>query len=121
MVVLIDGDGAIFTPELISQGAVGGHIAAEQLSNGVYHYMTETVDGGPQQYQVWAYVFLNKRGLVEALGRYGHPSAKTKFDEFAMGFNQATERFVMVDVGSGKEAADAKIKGTVFRYWRIAG
>ena len=28
-----------------------------------------------------------------------------------MGFNQAAERFMMVDVGSEKEAADAKIKG----------
>lgn len=28
-----------------------------------------------------------------------------------MGFNQAAERFIIVDVGSGKEAADAKIKG----------
>jgi hypothetical protein len=28
-----------------------------------------------------------------------------------MGFNQAAERFMIVDVGSGKEAADAKIKG----------
>ena len=28
-----------------------------------------------------------------------------------IGFNQATERFMMVDVGGAKEAADAKIKG----------
>lgn len=36
---------------------------------------------------------------------------KAKFEDFYIGFNQAAEKFLMVDVGSGKEAADAKIKG----------
>lgn len=39
-------------------------------------------------------------------------AAKTKFDDFIMGFNQAAERFIMLDVGSAKEAADTKIRGT---------
>jgi hypothetical protein len=42
----------------------------------------------------------------------GFPAAKARFDDFMMGFNLAAERFIMVDVGSAKEAADAKIKGT---------
>ena len=62
------------------------------------------------QFHFWVYVFYNKRGLVDAIGRAGFWAAKQKFDDFAFGFNQAAERFVMVDVGSGKEAADAKIK-----------
>jgi len=48
---------------------------------------------------------------MDTLGRSGHPVAKAKFDDFIIGFNQAAERFLMVDVGSAKEAADAKIKG----------
>ena len=47
---------------------------------------------------------------MDAIGRAGFWAAKQKFEDFAFGFNQAAERFVMVDVGSGKEAADAKIK-----------
>jgi hypothetical protein len=58
------------------------------------------------------HIFFNKRGLVETLGRFGHHGAKGNFDNFAIGFNQAAESFVMVDVGNLKEAADAKIKGT---------
>lgn len=68
---------------------------------------------GAHQYQLWVYVFFNKRGLTEALGRFGNMTAKAKFEEFYVGFNQAAEKFLMVDVGSGKEAADAKIKGQV--------
>jgi len=56
-------------------------------------------------------MFFNKRGLMETFGRIGNFVAKTRFEDFCMGFNEAAERFLMVDVGSGKEAADAKIKG----------
>lgn len=55
---------------------------------------------------------MNKRGLADTLGRAGFSAAKARFDDFMMGFNLAAERFIMVDVGSAKEAADAKIKGT---------
>jgi hypothetical protein len=48
---------------------------------------------------------------MDTFGRVGNPMAKMKFDDFIVGFNQAAERFLMVDVGSAKEAADAKIKG----------
>ena len=48
---------------------------------------------------------------MDAFGRVGLLSAKSKFEEFTLGFNQAAERFMMVDVGGAKEAADAKIKG----------
>lgn len=65
-----------------------------------------------EQFNLWVHVFYNKRGLVDAIGRAGFWNAKQKFDDFALGFNQAAERFVMVDVGNGKEAADAKLKAS---------
>ena len=40
-------------------------------------------------------------------------SADRGFDDFIKGVNHAADRFLMVDVGSGKEAVDAKIKGEV--------
>lgn len=66
---------------------------------------------GIKQYQLWVYVFLNKRGLMDTFGREGMGSLKSKFEDFIWGFNQASERFLMVDVGGAKEAADSKIKG----------
>lgn len=66
---------------------------------------------GVNPYQLWVYIFFNKRGLGEALGRSGHVTSRLKLDDFVVGFNQAAERYLMVDVGGAKEAADAKIKG----------
>ncbi|PBK69703.1 hypothetical protein ARMSODRAFT_1018456 [Armillaria solidipes] len=108
VVTLIDGDGAIFASELIAQGLAGGHVAAQKLSDSILQHLGANY--GANQYQLWVYIFYNKRGLVETFGRLGLTTLKIKFDDFAMGFNQAAERFLMVDVGNGKEAADAKIK-----------
>ncbi|KDR83572.1 hypothetical protein GALMADRAFT_235821 [Galerina marginata CBS 339.88] len=108
IIALIDGDGAIFTSQLIAQGQSGGHAAAQKLSDAIMQHLTSM--HGVHQYQLWVYVFLNKRGLMDTFGRVGLPAAKNRFDEFIVGFNQAAERFLMVDVGSAKEAADAKIK-----------
>jgi hypothetical protein len=105
----LDGDGAIFNPQFISQGQPGGHAAAQRLSDAIIHHLTSTI--GTNHYQLWVYIFLNKRGLMDTFGRVGFLSARTKFEEFTLGFNQAAERFMMVDVGGAKEAADAKIKG----------
>lgn len=65
------------------------------------------------QFQLWVYVFFNHRGLAAALGRSNYSNAERVFGDFVRGFNQASERFIMVDVGYIKEAADAKIKGQV--------
>ncbi|GLB33667.1 putative zinc finger protein [Lyophyllum shimeji] len=105
---LLDGDGAIFSGDLIAQGKTGGHTAAQKLSDSILQHLSSTY--GANQYQLWVYVFLNKRGLVDTFGRVGNNMAKQKFEDFMTGFNQAAERFLMVDVGDAKEAADAKIK-----------
>ena len=106
---LIDGDGSIFSNDLIADGQTGGHLAAKMLSEATAQYLSSHC--GINQFQLWVYVFFNKRGLLETFGRAGLHIPKAKFDDFILGFNQAAERFLMVDVGSGKEAADAKIKG----------
>ncbi|KAF8239047.1 hypothetical protein L208DRAFT_1429576 [Tricholoma matsutake] len=108
IITLIDGDGAIFTNELISRGQAGGHTAAQMLSDTILQFLTSNYGG--HQYQLWVYLFFNKRGLMDTFGRVGSWLTKTKFEDFCMGFNEAAERFLMVDVGSRKEAADAKIK-----------
>lgn len=95
----------------MNQGIQGGHLAAQKLSDSITQYLNST--DGSNHYQLYTYIFLNKRGLMDALSRAGprFANAKVKLDEFMIGFNQAAERFMMVDVGGAKEAADAKIKG----------
>ncbi|KAJ7230449.1 hypothetical protein GGX14DRAFT_410840 [Mycena pura] len=108
VVMLIDGDGAIFSPHLIAWGEKGGHAAAQLLSDATLQYLADIY--GSRGTQLWVYVFFNRRGLLDTFRREGLSALTGKFEHFIMGFNQATERFLMVDVGNTKEAADAKLK-----------
>ncbi|KAF8558842.1 hypothetical protein OG21DRAFT_1404128, partial [Imleria badia] len=108
VICLLDGDGTIFNPDLIAQGQEGGLEAARLLTESVRHFLTS--DLRHEKFHLWVYLFYNKRGLLETFSRVGLSPARLKFDDFIIGFNQAAERFLMVDVGGGKEAADAKIK-----------
>ncbi|KAJ7848868.1 hypothetical protein B0H14DRAFT_2767052 [Mycena olivaceomarginata] len=108
VVMLIDGDGAIFSPQFIGQGLKGGHAAAQLLSDSTLHCIAANYDS--RAIQLWVYVFFNKRGLIDTFRRAGFAALTGQFEDFVLGFNQATERFLMVDVGSTKEAADAKLK-----------
>jgi hypothetical protein len=115
VVCLIDGDGTIFSGDLIARGHEGGCDAAQTLTESVQKYILSQFS--LDQFQLWTHVFLNKRGLSDALGRSNLWSAKAKLDDFMIGFNQASGRFSMVDVGPGKEVADAKIKGAHTDTW----
>ena len=105
VVVLIDGDGAIFLPSLIADGKKGGHDAASRLSERIKAHL------GPVQFKLHVYVFHNRRGLMATLKRCGHHDAAAMFDDFVVGFNQAAERFAMIDAGELKEGSDHKMRG----------
>ncbi|KAJ3569508.1 hypothetical protein NP233_g5002 [Leucocoprinus birnbaumii] len=109
LVMIIDGDGAIFDRELISLGRKGGENAARDLADHVQNYFKS--NDSSQFFQSRVYIFFNKQGLGKALRTKGHlEDAPAKLDEFQIGFNTASPRFLMVDVGGGKEAADHKVK-----------
>ncbi|KAG8218786.1 hypothetical protein J3R82DRAFT_4461 [Butyriboletus roseoflavus] len=108
VICLLDGDGTIFSPDLITQGQEGGLEAARLLTVRVRHYLASDLEH--EKFHLWVYLFYNKRGLLETFARVGLSAAKQKFDDFIIGFNQAAERFLILDVGGSKEAADAKIK-----------
>ncbi|TEB19350.1 hypothetical protein FA13DRAFT_1744481 [Coprinellus micaceus] len=104
--VLIDGDGAIFNIDLIAEGQAGGHRAASMLSESIKQQFP-----GRPHLEISVYAFLNKQGLAQTFGRISKYEAKNRLGEFMTGFNQASERFIIADVGYAKEGADAKIKG----------
>lgn len=60
---------------------------------------------------VCATICCNRTGLRDALNRAGTCTGP-QFDAFWIGFQQAASTFYLVDVGPGKEAADAKLRGT---------
>lgn len=105
VICLIDGDGTIFQPDIIALGNKGGRQAACKLSDVIHENLSSL-----GQFQLCVYVFCNLGGLAVTLWRY-HRLEPKQVRDFVCGFNEASERFIMVDVGNCKEAADAKLKG----------
>lgn len=109
LLCLIDGDGNIFSQDLLASGHTGGRQAAMLLTKGLTDYMVDVDAGSSGRGQVWLTVYCNKTGLMDTLVNNGICSA-SEFEAFVLGFNSASPLFSIVDVGGGKEAADAKIK-----------
>ncbi|KAF8752386.1 Zinc finger protein [Rhizoctonia solani] len=102
LLCLIDGDGCIFNERLLVQGVDGGREAASTLRQHIAsHY------GGHAD--ILVHIFFNREGLGSTVKKYlGITSAV--FSAFISGFNTASPLMSMLDVGAGKEAADAKIR-----------
>ena len=84
------------------------------LTKGLTDYLARSQENDGNGFagrgQVWLTVYCNMTGLSETL--YSNQLATPEsFEAFVTGFNQASPLFSIVDVGNGKEAADAKIKG----------
>lgn len=101
----------MFSREYLSKGHEGGQDAAQTLAQNIRVYLRDEDAVSFSNFELSIICFLHKRGLTETLGRAGYHTEKSRFDEFLAGFNQAGERFLMVDVGAGKENADAKLRG----------
>lgn len=100
----------------IPQGQAGGRAAAGKLKRGIITHLDSLADDLPTsstttgRSQVWVSIYCNISGLVDVLVGQGICTPDT-FQSFCVGFNQASPLFSIVDAGSGKEAADTKIKG----------
>lgn len=106
VMILIDGDGLIFDESYVRQGLEGGKKAAYALRNAVAQ-QCETYAG---EMEISAKVVANIQGLGRAMVRDGSIYNERDFKDFTLGFSQAKAAFDFVDVGHGKERADAKIR-----------
>ncbi|KAG8736343.1 hypothetical protein FRC12_017669 [Ceratobasidium sp. 428] len=102
LLCLIDGDGCIFSERLLMLGTEGGREAAFQLRQHIIAHHGSSQD-------LLVHVFFNREGLGKTLQTYLKIQPAT-FSAFITGFNTASPLMSMLDVGAGKEAADAKIR-----------
>lgn len=107
---VIDGDACIFNDLLLRQGHEGGRQAAQQLTRAVADYLTSEDVHVLGRLSFWVTIYFNKAILANVLERHKLCSPE-QLDAFIMGFSQSSPRFVLVDVGYGKDATFTKITG----------
>ncbi|KAK8064292.1 hypothetical protein PG996_008944 [Apiospora saccharicola] len=115
VVVDADADDYVFGEDLLTGGEKGGAEAADALFSAVQGYAQNKIRESPEV-DVVVRAFANVTGLREALHRRRVTCDIDQLRAFASGFNNRQALFDFVDVGSGKERADSKIRGERFRY-----
>jgi len=105
-VVLLDGDGLIFSAALLAQGAEGGRLAAQSLRERVRQALAATQSAHAE---IIVNVYMNKQGLGGVLVKNGKTTWQT-FEKFIEGFVTGHELNAIIDCGRGKEASDAKVR-----------
>lgn len=92
-------------------GAEGGSEAGHILLSEIKHHIQERHEGGSGHWPVMLQIYCNFDGLSRKLAQIGILRAPADFHNFARAFNLSQPLFSLIDVGSGKERADHKIKG----------
>ncbi|KAG8886743.1 hypothetical protein FRB98_001044 [Tulasnella sp. 332] len=136
VICLIDGDGAVFSESFIHRGREGGRDAAAALNAALKSYVesynatlsnndtrnTQDVNGFSagriMSPQIVCTIYHNRSGQSKTLVANGVCSFQS-LQEFFIGFNQASPLFTLVDVGEGKEAADAKLRESLKLHARL--
>ncbi|KAK2035050.1 C-x8-C-x5-C-x3-H type zinc finger protein [Colletotrichum zoysiae] len=112
--VIIDGDGAVFQEALLKRGADGGAEAGYLLWTEIKNYVTEAYpEAASEDWNIIVQVVLNVDGLAKKLHSSGivpNTTTERTLCEFGRAFGRAQPLFSFIDVGSGKESADHKIR-----------
>jgi hypothetical protein len=106
--VLVDGDGAKFQDGFLQDPEEGATNAALAIRQHIAEYVKDTDLSG--DITIFARVFANVKDLAHSLRLSGIVSYEDKFLKFVTNFTNARAEFDFVDVGSGKENADSKIR-----------
>ncbi|KAH9938530.1 uncharacterized protein B0H18DRAFT_1134244 [Fomitopsis serialis] len=106
---VIDGDMNIFSPMLLAQGLQGGRQAAQELTKSIAEFLSQEEVQVFGRLSFWVTIYFNKRGLVNMLRDEGICGPE-QLEAFMSGLSQASPRFLLVDVGPGKDGSDVKIR-----------
>jgi hypothetical protein len=107
--VLIDGDGSYFHDKFIEAGAKGASEAAHKLLTEIKCYIQSLGIGN--ELPIFVNIFANLGGLSGKLTHMGLIGNPSDMYNFVRAFNTSQPLFNFVDVGSGKEKADHKLRG----------
>ncbi|TFK29342.1 hypothetical protein FA15DRAFT_664274 [Coprinopsis marcescibilis] len=106
---VINGNELSFNRELLLQGYQGGRLAAQEITKTIAEHLTKEEVYVYGRLSFWITIYLSKSEVLDTL-LSNNVCTETQFHAFNLGFSQASARFSVIDVGSGKEAIDSKIK-----------
>lgn len=107
---VIDGWVNVFHESFLRQGLQGGIQAAQNTTKGIAEYLSQENVQVFGRISFWITLYLNRRSVLDALVNNAICTAE-QFDDFLLGFSQASPRFQIVEVEQGREAVAAKMKG----------
>ena len=110
VVVLIDGDGYYFRKHFFDALDMDGSKAASELYNQIIQNVRDSGDL-TADCDVLVNFYANKYGLARTLTRAGYLGQPQQLDQFFCSFTRGRSLFQFIDVGSGKERVDAKLRG----------
>ncbi|KAI0774414.1 hypothetical protein C8Q74DRAFT_1368893 [Fomes fomentarius] len=115
---VIDGDRLLWLRSLIEQGYQGGRQAAQDFTKAIALELVQQGLTGFDRLSFWVTIYLNKRAVLTTL-QNERIATQEQFEGFLVGFGQASPRFVIMDVGPGRESTEAKVKEYVKTYIRF--
>lgn len=108
VVLLIDGEGSMFSDDLIKKGAQGGREGSLLLSSAANEFVSQTLPhlNNPR---VLVRIYANVRSTAEALCNSGVIDKPALFDDYIRSFNSSNVLFDIVDAGGRKDAIGDKL------------
>ncbi|KAG0649144.1 hypothetical protein D0Z07_4472 [Hyphodiscus hymeniophilus] len=109
VVVLIDGDGSKFLDELLQEPVTGAAKAAQRLNKEIKDYLKDTPLSAVNL-PILVRVFANLNDLARSLRLSNVIESADNMRTFAEQFTNSRAEFDFINVGRGKENADAKMR-----------
>ncbi|GBE79330.1 hypothetical protein SCP_0205280 [Sparassis crispa] len=106
---VLDGNANIFSQSLLAQGQQGGRQAAQELTKKIAEYLSQEEVQVFGRLSFWVTIYFNKRRLLNLVLGEALCTAD-QLEGFLSGLSQASPRFLLVDIGQGKDDVDVKIK-----------
>ncbi|KAJ5553143.1 hypothetical protein N7494_002521 [Penicillium frequentans] len=117
VVVLVDGDGALFRDDLLRRPREGAVEASRRLVQAV----KDNIPNGSMDKNnltIVVRIFANARDLSRVMAQEGAIGSRDDFTLFMQQFNNSCGDFDFINVGPGKENADSKMRKMLDHYYR---
>jgi hypothetical protein len=110
-----------FHEKYLSRGSVGGQAAADQFMEKVREYLSSlgSAIDDPKTVPVMVKAYANLSGLAQACVRDRKLSSVSDMAQFWLGFTRRYPLVDFVDVGSGREEADNKLRSNCARILQV--